>query len=369
MKLSEAVQEFVCKMEDYKLLSKTLQENASTLNHSIDTIKDFIRDFSPANVYANLRILNSNISELSNLVAKISPGVAEDSVTNITDSIDLLHGKVGGFSNYVTKLDSIEKYLSDRSDFIHASDIPSANSDVQINKRLDQLESLCNQLNCKIDTLSQIPSFSQANIDNSRSHSSNQDNSHNFSRHSPNTCIILGDSNTKYVNINMHKFHNTVRVPTFTINDINPAKCVGYSKIWLHVGINSLKSYNCSNDRDVHSHFHQFINKLKGIQRLCPHSRIIISPILPTNVPKLNHRALIFNKLIFSIRENVTLLDFNSYCGRDGRLLKRYRCYNNAYDNIHLGAVGIRILEHKLIDALKHVDTRSCASVLRNNLR
>ena len=36
----------------------------------------------------------------------------------------------------------------------------------------------------------------------------------------------------------MHKFHNTVRVPTFTINDIYPAKCVGYSKIWLHVGIN-----------------------------------------------------------------------------------------------------------------------------------
>ena len=149
MKLNEAFQEFVCKIDDYKLLSKSLQENASTLNHSIDTIKDFIRDFSPANaessfedVNANLHILNNNISELSNLVAKISPGVAEDSVTKITDNIDLLHDKIGGISNHVPKLNSIEKYLSDRPDFIHASDIPSANSDVQIDKRLDQLESL-----------------------------------------------------------------------------------------------------------------------------------------------------------------------------------------------------------------------------------
>ena len=181
-------------------------------------------------------------------------------------------------------------------------------------------------------------------------------------------CIILGDSNTKYVNVNMHKVYHTIRVPTFTIDDIDPAKCIGYSKIWLHVGINNLKSYNCNNDRDVHRHFQHFMYKIKAIQRLCPSSRIIISPILPTNIPELNHRALIFNKLLFSIRENVTFLDFNSFCGRDSRLLKIYRCCNNEYDNIHLGALGIRILESKLINALKYINSRSYATVLRNNL-
>ena len=85
-------------------------------------------------------------------------------------------------------------------------------------------------------------------------------------------------------------------------------------------------------------------------------------------MPELNHRALIFNKLLFSIREDVTFLDFNSFCGRDSRLLKIYRCYNNEYDNIHLDALGIRILESKLINALIYIDSRSYATVLRNSL-
>ena len=191
---------------------------------------------------------------------------------------------------------------------------------------------------------------------------------HGNNNRSQKTCIILGDSNTKYVNINMHKVHDTIRVTTFTIDEIDPAKCVGYSKIWLHVGTNNLKSCNCSNDRDIHKHFQHFMNKRIGIQRLCPSSRIIISPILPTNIPELNRRAFVFNRLLFSIREDATFLSFNSFCGGDGRLLKIYRCYNDPYDNIHLGALGIRILESKLINALKYIYTQSNATVLRNNL-
>ena len=373
LKLNEALQEFTSRIDEYKLLTKSLQENTSTLNHSMDTIKHFILAFEPVEAESSLRkidtnidLLNNKLNNLSDVIMKLSPNITENPMSKIATSIDVLDGKINGLSNYACKIDSIEKYLSDRRPLSHTIDTSSINSNDKINQRLSHLESLCNQLNCKIDTLSNIPAPSPVDhLNSTSSHPNNNSPSH----HNPNTCIILGDSNTKYVNINMHKFHNTTRVPTFTISDIDPTKCIGYSKIWLHVGINNLKSYNCSRDADVHNHFQHFMNKLKAIQRLCPSSRIIISPILPTDVPELNHRALIFNRLLFSIRENVTFLDFNSFCGRNGRLLKIYKCYNNLHDNIHLGALGIRILGTKLISALSQIDTRSYATVLRNNLR
>ena len=177
----------------------------------------------------------------------------------------------------------------------------------------------------------------------------------------------LGDSNTKYINLN-HRFNKTIRVPTYTISDIDPNKCIGYSKIWLHVGINSLKSHNCTSSRDVHYHFQNFLHKLRTIQSLFPRARIIISPILPTNVPALNERGLLFNRLLFSIRENFTFLNFNMFCDNNDRLLKIYRCYNNEYDNIHLGSLGIKILTSKLSFALSHIDKRSYGTVLKNNM-
>ena len=365
LNFEEAIQEFTSKIGEYKLLTKSLQENPSTLNHSIDTIKHFMLSFEPdkaenafEKINAYFGLLRNNINELSNIVTKINTSVTERSISKITNDIELLIGSMTDLSNYVTKIGSIETLL-DRYISQQTRDSPSTNNNNTIHDRLNQLESLCNQLNNKIDSITNVPAPTQVEHPT-------QSTDQNINRN-PKACIILGDSNTKYVHVNMEKVHHTIRASTFTIDDIDPAMCIGYSKIWLHVGINNLKSYNCSNDRDVHRHFQHFTNKLKAIQRLCPSSRIIISPILPTNIPKLNHRALIFNKLLFSIREDVTFLDFNSFCGRDSRLLKIYRCYNNEYDNIHLGALGIRILESKLINALKYIDSRSYATVLRNN--
>ena len=366
LNFEEAIQEFTSKMCEYKLLTKSLQENTSTLNDSIDIIKHFMLSFEPDKaenafdkINANFGLLINNINEICNIVTKINASVTERPIWKITDDIELLNGSMTDLSNYITKIDSIEALL-DRYISQQTRDSPSTSNSNVIHDCLNQLESLCNQLNNKIDSFTNVPAPTQVEHPT-------QSTDRNINR-SPKAYIILGDSNTKYVNINMYKVHHTIRVPTFTIDDIDPAKCIGYNKIWLHVGINNLKSYNCSNDRDVHRHFQHFMNKLKAIQHLCPSSRTIISPILTTNIPELNHRALIFNKLLFSIREDVTFLDFNSFCGRDSRLLKIYRCYNNEYDNINLGALGIRILESKLINALKYIDSRSYATVLRNNL-
>ena len=50
----------------------------------------------------------------------------------------------------------------------------------------------------------------------------------------------------------------------------------------------------------------------------------------------------------------------------DSRLHKQvYRCYSNGRDNIHLGAVGIRVLTGKIKSALSLTDTRSYAYAVR----
>ena len=182
--------------------------------------------------------------------------------------------------------------------------------------------------------------------------------------HNPNTCVILGDSNTKHVSLSGNRF-NSCRVPTFLIEDIDPYKCVGFKKIWIHVGTNNIKSIHCSGNNDIRKHYDTLMNKLNTIRTLCPHSKVIVSPIPPTAISALNHRAITFNKLLFSQRNWFTTLDFNMFCGSDGNLMKIYRCYNNQRDRIHFGSLTIQILTSKVAHCLSLSDSRSYASAAR----
>ena len=113
--------------------------------------------------------------------------------------------------------------------------------------------------------------------------------SHNVTSSVPNsissstrkTLLVLGDSNTKYI-----RFPNTGhhRIPTYTIEEIDPNVCIGYTKIWIHVGINNLKSVRCGGPDDVQKSFELFMHKIERIGRLSPDTTVIISPILPTGV-------------------------------------------------------------------------------------
>ena len=177
-----------------------------------------------------------------------------------------------------------------------------------------------------------------------------------------NTVLISGDTNTKYVNLNCP----SVRLPTFLVEDIDPTKCFGYHKIWVHVGINNLKSRNCRNHNDIIRHFNHFMHKLHIIRQNCPNSKIVVSPILPTGIHALNERTAAFNKMLFSRANWFEELDFNQFCGVDGKLLKTFRCYGNGRDNIHLGAVGIQALIAKIKRALSFADSRSYAHAVKS---
>ena len=193
-----------------------------------------------------------------------------------------------------------------------------------------------------------------------------------------NSCIIIGDSNTKHL-----KFGNTAasfrdhmpgkRVQALTISDIDPASCIGYRNIIVHVGINNLKTTNIPmlyNDRknvNVYEQFTILTEKIGCIRSLCKKSNIVVSPILPTKIDWLNQRALEFNKYLFEYLCTVDIrhLDFNTFL--DSNCLKlddSYGCYNSE-DKIHLGKNGIRTLAKLIKDAvLKRVrDGRSFASV------
>ena len=109
------------------------------------------------------------------------------------------------------------------------------------------------------------------------------------------------------------------------------------------------------------------MHKLKAIHSICPHSKIIVSPIPPTAIEVLNRRAIMFNNLLFSHRSFFTTLNLNIFCGSDGKLMDIYRCYNNRQDRIHLVSLGIKILTSKVKHclSLSHIDHRSYASAIR----
>ena len=235
--------------------------------------------------------------------------------------------------------------------------------DTDLTARISNLESLTTQLKKKLNSISTVPTpkFSPSRYPN---------DSHNLPQRTPNasnrSLFILGDSNPCHVNID-DTINTSVKIPTMLIENINPMNCRGYKNIWLHVGINYVKSVYCRGPDDVARHFHSFINKLRTIRSICPDSRIIVSPILPTNITKLNMRAKMFNRMLFSSVKWFTDLDFNQFCGSNGRLMRIYRSYNNSRDSIHLGVLGIQVLSGKVKNALRFTDTRIYSQALRSS--
>ena len=91
-------------------------------------------------------------------------------------------------------------------------------------------------------------------------------------------------------------------IKAYTIEEINPIDSIGYQNIVFQVGLNNMKNKYALTDGsiDIESTFDQWLSKLVAIKRLCPYSRIIVSPIPPTKIRSLNDRARKFNRLMFT---------------------------------------------------------------------
>ena len=86
-----------------------------------------------------------------------------------------------------------------------------------------------------------------------------------------------------------------------------------------------------------------------------------------TCVDILNERAGIFNELLFSTKRWWLEFDFSVFANRFGMLDKYFRCFGNPKDKIHLGANGIRELEHMIASRISLVDVRSYSAVVQSN--
>ena len=125
--LNDAAQEFTSKLDLYRDLSKSLGEYSSNLDHAIATIKHSIIHLDPKKV--------------------------EDYFTGIDDKITSVSDNLNDLSNYVTILDSVQETVNSTNTLIN-SKVGCTNSETfeRIDIRLQKLESICSQLNTKLES-------------------------------------------------------------------------------------------------------------------------------------------------------------------------------------------------------------------------
>ena len=174
--------------------------------------------------------------------------------------------------------------------------------------------------------------------------------------------MVVGDSNTRHIKLNNVAF---TRLPTYTIEAVDPQKCKGYAKVWLLVGVNSLK--RCRSPREVYQCFQLLMFKIDQIHKISPTTKLMVSPILPTAIPTLNAKSLHFNHLLTTTPKWWTPLDFNIFADSNRLLAVRFSSYRNKHDLIHLGFQGIGTLNNNISNQLSRVDGRSYAYVTKLN--
>ena len=164
-------------------------------------------------------------------------------------------------------------------------------------------------------------------------------------KHNENATIVIGDSNTRFLRFGSGKgtFGDKLpgkRVLAFTIDQIKPEECSGYKNVFVHCGVNDIR-----NSGSPEACANKLISKLERICRLCPTSRVNVSPILPTRLQHLNQKAIAFNKTLFNYintcNSKIGSLDFSGFLDESMSLLDKRFCRYQKEDPVHLGSTGI----------------------------
>ena len=106
-----------------------------------------------------------------------------------------------------------------------------------------------------------------------------------------NSILVLGDSNTRH--IKLFNEYDLARVLTFLIQDIDPTRCKGYGRVWIHCGINNLRYNRCTSYSDVKNIFKIFMNKLSAIRNMCPETKIYVSPHTTLCYPRSKQQSCV----------------------------------------------------------------------------
>ena len=176
--------------------------------------------------------------------------------------------------------------------------------------------------------------------------------------HYLNSTVIVGDSNTKYLQFGdergkFGKWMPGKRIEALHVEDIPDPLDIGpYRNIVLHTGINNIKNRNRKSSQTLCNILE---NKCKEITKMYPRCRIFLSLLLPTKLTSLNYHVREFNSILHDIchsMKNVNVIDhpLNDLCDSHGCLrgeLGRYDRESNGpltRDTLHLGKKGLRLL-------------------------
>ena len=313
-------------------------------------------------IFKSLSTSDNDISSFDNLSLNIKTSIydLEMEIKNIGEKVRVIEEEIFSHRGIITELENGLSELANKLNKVFSQKLPS--NDLLPHNDNGNHESLrTSSSNTKIIKSSPEltythfpriePNTSSPTLRNktkvlSRKHFTSNSHTYKSHRNHRPSILIMGDSNTKYVNLPHANYH---KIPTYTIEDIDPAKCIGYAKLWLHVGINNLKSVRCDGLDDVHKSFNLFMHKVDQIGKLSPSTTVIISPILPTGIKALNDRARAFNCLLFATKRWWHELNFSIFATGNNMLHNYYRCFGNPRDKIHLGFNGIRELEHLIV--------------------
>ena len=304
----------------------------------------------------------------------------ESSISDLLSAVNVLERDIANFANisFSSKVKSNLDPISSSSQTLHSlsshtqtspTNTPhvrftaSANSSSTLNRlNVNTIPSTASSPTSTLPQGHTPPATPSSTLSHHRARTAPFNSSSSISTHPKKSLLILGDSNTRHV-----KFHNIsfTRIPTFTIQAVDPYKCKGFAKIWIHVGINSLK--RCHTPYDVERCFQMFMKKIEQIQKVSPSSKLIVSPILPTGIPLLNAKAVLFNARLFSVPRLWSILNFSVFADKNNTLSREFRSFRNRQDLIHLGYRGISTLTDMVARQLYSVDARSYARVIKSN--
>ncbi len=142
------------------------------------------------------------------------------------------------------------------------------------------------------------------------------------------------------------------REAVFTVDDLDASKCLGYSNIVVHCGVNDIRKPDVKTDDDVREIYVKFKSKINQILHVNKRARIYIDLLLPTKLDACNRNIKLFNNYLVgdlckSYNRVRTIDCYKKFCDSNGFLAKnisREFDGENRPDYLHLNNGGLKLL-------------------------
>ena len=197
-------------------------------------------------VFTSLSTFDNDISSFDTLSQNIKISIydSEMEIKNIGEKVGVIEEAIYSHCGIITELENGVSELANKLDKVFSQKLPSSNDLFPHNDNGNHESLRTSSSNTKIVKSSpeltythfprikpntSFPTLRNKTKVHSRKHFTFNSHTYKSHRNHRPSSLIMGDSNTKYVNLPHANYH---KIPTYTIEDIDPAKCIGYAKLW-----------------------------------------------------------------------------------------------------------------------------------------